>query len=110
MEVYLLIFCLTKEFCVIINKNMHRIMRVRRSFKGGVSTMQKYLKKLMIFSLTGAVTAASLVTSAGAQPTDPVYVKEGTYNYNGTGKDERQLEDHYIYRDDCFMRSSYLGC
>ena len=72
--------------------------------------MQKYLKKLMIFSLTGAVTAASLVTSAGAQPTDPVYVKEGTYNYSGTGKDERQLEDNYIYRDDCFMRSSYLGC
>ena len=72
--------------------------------------MKKLIKKITILSLTGAVTAASLVTSAGAQPTDPVYVKEGTYNYNGTGKDERQLEDNYIYRDDCFMRSSYLGC
>lgn len=72
--------------------------------------MKGIIKKLVIFGMTGAVTATSPVASVGAEPTDPVYVKEGTYNYNGTGKDERQLEDHYIYRDDCFMRPSYLGC
>ena len=72
--------------------------------------MKGILKKIVIFAVTGTVTGTSLVASAAAEPTDPVYVKEGTYNYNGTGKDERQLEDSYIYRDDCFMRSSYLGC
>ena len=72
--------------------------------------MKGIIKKTVILGMTVAVTGASLVTSTGAEPTDPVYVKEGTYSYNGTGKDERQLEDNYIYRDDCFMRSSYLGC
>ena len=34
----------------------------------------------------------------------------GTYQFTSCKDDNRQLTDEFVWRDDCFTRSSYLGC
>ncbi|MCR4841135.1 MAG: lipase family protein [Lachnospiraceae bacterium] len=37
-------------------------------------------------------------------------VIEGDYDFSSTGGTYEQITDHFVYRDDCFMQSSYDGC
>lgn len=45
-----------------------------------------------------------------ATDTDNLSVIKGTYQYTSNENSNKQLEDSFEYRDDCFMRSSFLGC
>ncbi|MBQ6624095.1 MAG: hypothetical protein IJH57_05725 [Mogibacterium sp.] len=45
-----------------------------------------------------------------ATETDSTYVTEGKYNFTSNELKNIQIEDHFKFREDCFMRSSFLGC
>ena len=63
--------------------------------------------------LTAVVMSAVMAVGsfAGAYANDEgVYVKEGSYNFTSFDNSGIPGEDSYVYRDDCFMRSSFLGC
>lgn len=45
-----------------------------------------------------------------ATETDSTYVTEGKYNFTSNELKNIQIEEHFKFREDCFMRSSFLGC
>ena len=45
-----------------------------------------------------------------AAETDSSYVTEGNYSFTSNELANKQIEDHFTFREDCFMRSSFLGC
>ncbi len=52
-------------------------------------------------SFIGALVGAEAETSA---------VIEGDYNFTATRMSNLQMSDHFTFREDCFQRSSFLGC
>ena len=72
--------------------------------------MKGFLKRAMGVGLAVFMTAGPLTMYANASDADSDSVKEGTYSYTSNEGNNIQREDSYIYRDDCFTRSSFLGC
>ncbi len=60
---------------------------------------------LAVILLTG-----SLPLGAAADSTWTPATIQGTYSYTSNEGSNKQCTDHFTYRDDCFMRSSFLGC
>lgn len=56
-----------------------------------------------------AIGVSVIAMSVRAEDTDEVYVNTGTYSFSPYAGDS-QIQDTYTFREDCFMRSSYLGC
>lgn len=71
--------------------------------------MKKRLKQLIGFFLVLSLVMTSISVSAFAETADPSYVKEGSYSY-ASNIGYVQIPDRFTYRDDCFTRSSFLGC
>ncbi|MBR6881086.1 MAG: hypothetical protein IKN14_08435 [Clostridiales bacterium] len=74
------------------------------------------MKKSLAGRAISVITAGCVLMSyaplviADPQDTDDVYVTKGTYEYTSNEGSNKQATDTFTYRDDCFMRSSYLGC
>lgn len=60
---------------------------------------------LAVILLTG-----SLPLGAAADSTWTPATIQGTYTYTSNEGSNKQCTDRFTYRDDCFMRSSFLGC
>lgn len=52
----------------------------------------------------------SLSLPVRAAETDESYVTEGRFHFTSNDGKLHQGEDHFVFREDCFMRSSFLGC
>lgn len=76
--------------------------------------MKRIMRKIRVraISLTMAafVIAISLPSAVFAKETDKSYVKEGTFQYTSSENSNIQGKGSFVYRDDCFMHSSYIGC
>ena len=70
---------------------------------------RSFISFLLIFALVFGP-FSNYVYASDTEETDGEYVTEGDYNFTSSEKFNRQYSDHFIYRDDCFMRSSFLGC
>lgn len=73
--------------------------------------MKKVLNRLvsiglMVAMLCGGISATTL--AAGDQNTPAVVT--GSYHFTSNENNNIQREDTFVYRDDCFMRSSFPGC
>ena len=74
------------------------------------------MKRSLAGRAISVITAGCILMSyaplviADPQDTDDVYVTKGTYEYTSNEGSNKQATDTFTYRDDCFMRSSYLGC
>ncbi len=71
--------------------------------------------KSIIRRLTSCVVTAALVSSlvpapALATAANPRPVIEDDYSFTATRASNQQVEDHFAFREDCFQRSSFLGC
>ena len=60
---------------------------------------------LAVILLTGCLPPGSVADSSWTPATI-----QGTYSYTSDEGSNKQCTDRFIYRDDCFMRSSFLGC
>ena len=69
--------------------------------------MKGFLKRALGVGLAVFMTAGPMTMYANASDTDSDSVKEGTYSYTSNEGNNIQREDSYIYRDDCFTRSSH---
>ncbi len=72
--------------------------------------LRKIVNRGITVTLSLLLVAGNLPLSAFAKETDRSYVTEGTYQYSSNEGENLQATDSFVYRDDCFMRSSYLGC
>ena len=52
----------------------------------------------------------SVALPVRAEETDPSFITEGTFEYQSNEGYGHELTDSFRFREDCFMRSSYLGC
>ncbi len=58
----------------------------------------------------------ALLLAIGGMPlpaqaaTDESYITEGSFRFTSNDGKLHQGEDHFVFREDCFMRSSFLGC
>ena len=53
---------------------------------------------------------SQLTPEIAAGGTDESYVTTGTYHYTSNEDSNIQESDTFVFREDCFMRSSYSGC
>ena len=69
------------------------------------------LKKIPVLTVI-VLLLNSIIPSVAALAADinSSSVIKGTYQYTSNENSNKQLEDSFEYRDDCFMRSSFLGC
>ena len=74
------------------------------------SSVTVRVKKAFCILLAALLLVAALPVQVLAEDTDASFVTEGTYSFTSNENDNKQLTDTFIYRDDCFMRSSHLGC
>lgn len=58
----------------------------------------------------GSEAASNLAQEAASGGTDASYVTAGTYAYTSSERKNIQERDAFAFREDCFMRSSFLGC
>ena len=76
--------------------------------------MKKYMRKntIRVLSLTMAafIIATGLPFTVFAKETDKSYVTEGTYQFTSSENSNIQESGQFVYRDDCFMHSSFIGC
>ncbi len=73
--------------------------------------MKQAMKRILLYILTAAITLCSFPAAAFASGTVEPETIEITYSFN-SGETEGGLlpTDKVTWRDDCFQRSSYLGC
>ncbi len=57
-----------------------------------------------------AAGCAGPALSARAAETDDGFITEGTYSFTADGGGNVQEQDTFVFREDCFMRSSFSGC
>ena len=68
------------------------------------------LTALFMIVMTFAGRNDGIVNAEESGTDDPSYITEGTYRFT-TNQGSAYLEtDSLQFREDCFMRSSYLGC
>lgn len=72
--------------------------------------MNRVLKTITVFVLTVVMAAGSFSLQSFAAEENRPSVKTGTYRYNSIVGGFTQETDTFVYRDDCFMHSSFLGC
>ncbi|MBP3816574.1 MAG: hypothetical protein J6H21_06945 [Firmicutes bacterium] len=72
--------------------------------------MKKRAKKAISLILTVVFLLSLITTSIFGEETDSSYITEGDYQYTSNENFNKQLPDSFVFREDCFMRSSYLGC
>ena len=76
--------------------------------------MKKFIRKSITraISLTMAafIIAISLPLTGFAKETDKSYVTEGNYQFTSNENSNIQNSGSFVYRDDCFMHSSFIGC
>ncbi len=72
--------------------------------------MNGNLRKKLFSLITVIFTLAATVLPVHADETDPSYVTEGSFVYESNEGYTIQRNDSFLFREDCFMRSSYLGC
>lgn len=70
------------------------------------NTFKKATSILLIFFIITSVFTPSVF----AEETDDTYITDGNYQYSSNENFNKQLTDSFVFREDCFMRSSYLGC
>ena len=73
--------------------------------------MKQAMKRILLYILAAAMTVCSFPAAAFASGTVEPETIEITYSFN-SGETEGGLlpTDKVTWRDDCFQRSSYLGC
>lgn len=73
--------------------------------------MKQAMKRILLYILASAIMFCSFPAVSAASETVGPETIEITYNFN-SGEAESGLlpTDKVIWRDDCFLRSSYLGC
>ena len=69
----------------------------------------KYRKRLSLF-LTFVLSAAVPAAAFPAGESDAAGTVTGTYHFTSTKAANAQIEDSFVFREDCFERSSFLGC
>ena len=72
--------------------------------------ISKNVCRIMAFLMSVIMGVSMIPVDTFAAKTDDEYVTEGTYHFSSTNGSTIQCEDTFEYRDDCFMRSSFLGC
>ncbi|MBO4838215.1 MAG: hypothetical protein J5493_02465 [Lachnospiraceae bacterium] len=72
--------------------------------------MNRSIRKIMALFLAVLLAAGSFGVRARAAETDDSFVTEGVYAYTTGGGKDLQEQDRFVFREDCFMRSSFLGC
>ncbi|MBR1508520.1 MAG: hypothetical protein IJ619_11010 [Eubacterium sp.] len=68
--------------------------------------IRKHISSIIAVILSLGIILSNVPFDVKAAETLDDYVTEGSYNYNEEGGNDATC----IFRDDCFMRSSYLGC
>ena len=68
------------------------------------------VKRVVSVALSTMMVLSVSSIRAFSAETDDTFVTEGTYHFTTNSGNVSQCEDSFIYRDDCFMRSSFLGC
>ncbi len=69
--------------------------------------MNTFVKRLMGMILSVVLVIAILPVYA---ETDSSFVKEGTYEFSSVERSNKQIEDRFVFRTDCFMRPSGIAC
>ena len=72
--------------------------------------MSKLFKKLLSVFIVVSLSITSFTVNVYSQETDESYVTEGTYSYTSNENSNIQDDDEFSFREDCFMRSSFIGC
>ena len=72
--------------------------------------MNRTIRRIMALFLAVLLAAGSFSVRAQAAETDEGFITEGVYTYTTGGGKDLQEQDSFVFREDCFMRSSYLGC
>ena len=72
--------------------------------------MRQSVKRILLFVLTAAVMLYSVPAISFASGIAEPEVIEITYSFSGDARGGLLPTDKVTWRDDCFMRSSYLGC
>ena len=72
--------------------------------------MKKFSRKVVCVLLGAILVTAGIPLPAFAADTDASYVTSGTYSYTSNKYSNIQGNDSFTFREDCFMRSSHLGC
>ncbi len=67
-------------------------------------------KRLLSVLLIIAMLFSAFPFVALAEETDSSFVTEGSFQFASKEYFNKQLHDTFTFREDCFMRSSYLGC
>ena len=72
--------------------------------------MRRFRTRMTALCLAFLLAAGSMGAGARAVKTDDSFVTEGTYSFTSDGGGNLQEQDTFVFREDCFMRSSFLGC
>ena len=72
--------------------------------------MKRYCYKVLCMLLCALLATTSLPLLAYAADTDASFVTKGTYSFTTNENSNIQAIDSFTFREDCFMRSSHLGC
>ncbi len=72
--------------------------------------MKNLRKRALGVILVVALVFTLLPVLVFATDTDASFITSGTYSYTSNENHNIQQEDSFIFREDCFMRSSYEGC
>lgn len=75
-----------------------------------MNRIKKKTKKAISLVLAIVFVFSLVTTSVFGEDTDGSYITEGDYQYTSNENFNKQLPDSFVFREDCFMRSSYLGC
>ena len=72
--------------------------------------MKRVINTISIILLTICLLINPLMVFTYAEETDPSFVTEGTYQFTSNENYNKQLTDTFIFREDCFMKSSFDDC
>ena len=70
----------------------------------------KTAKRLTALFLALILALGGLPRPAMAAETEADYITEGSFQFTSNDGKLHQGKDHFVFREDCFMRSSFLGC
>jgi hypothetical protein len=87
----------------------YHILRNKTKLKGGAYMRKSFKMCAAIISGVLAVNVFLPCVNASAG-SDSSAVIEGTYNFASNEGAFVPEDDSFVYRDDCFTRSSFLGC
>lgn len=83
---------------------------MRTNNKRPCKIKKRFLSFFLTFLLSISMLAGSLQLTVFANEKDKASVITGEYHFTSNTSHSKQLTDTFTWRDDCFMRSSFLGC